>query len=38
MDRNKKSNKKCSKIKGSEVTGKAKSLTIDDLLLDMGEK
>lgn len=38
MDRNKKDNKKCNKIKGSEGTGKAKSVTVDDLLLDMGDK
>lgn len=39
MDRNKKDNKKKrNKIKGSEGTGKAKSVTVDDLLLDMGDK
>lgn len=38
MDRNKKDNKKGNKIKGSEGTGKAKSVTVDDLLLDMGGK
>lgn len=38
MDRNKKDNKKYNKIKGSEGTGKAKSVTVDELLLSMGDK
>lgn len=38
MDSNKKDNKKHNKIKGLEGTGKAKSVTVDDLLLDMGDK
>lgn len=40
MDRSMKDNKKKkrNKIKGSEGTGKAKSVTVDDLLLDMGNK